>query len=204
VNENEGEAMDSAMDRELAAETLRSVEGMRRRTISESIKSSPFPLFVFGLAALAAAPFGFSAWEPGLSIAMGVTLVIAIAAIELRYRNQAVHPAPLRKKPIGTVEAIILAAVIIVFGPMAFGVVITLADVANGSVGMFLAFTAFAIFLGRRVRSGPLALTGGFSLFAVAIAPFTWNDHWQGIAALMYAAAFLGVGVAVRAVRRAA
>jgi hypothetical protein len=204
ANENEEVAMEAAMDRELAAETLRSVEGMRRRTVRESMKSSPFPLFMFGLAALIAAPFGFLGWEPAISIVLGVTLAAAVVVSELHYRRLAVHPAPLRRRHMGVVEAIIFAAVIIVFAPMAFGVIFSLGALANGGVSMFLAVTAFAIFLGRRLRNGALALTGGFSLFAVAIAPFTWNNHWEGIAALLYAAAFLGVGAAVRSMRSAA
>ena len=196
--------MEGAIDRELAAETLRSVEGLRRRTISESVNASPFPLFVFGLAALVAAPFGFTTWQKAVSVALAVTLFVAVVVTELHYRNQAVHPGPLRKKAMSTAEAIILAAVIIFVAPMLIGIFLILATVSSGGIGVFLAFTAFAILIGRRERNGALALVGGFSLFAVALAPFTWNDHWQAVAALMYAGAFLATGFVVRAVKAAA
>jgi hypothetical protein len=194
--------MESAMERELAAETLRTVEGFRRRTLLEAVKSSPFPLFVFGLAALIAAPFGEIGWKHASPIAVGVVLIGAVVASEIHYRRQPVHAA-MRRRPTSTGEWIFLAAILIFFGPgVVLGIGALVAISAVSSSAAFVVFSIAAIVMGTRLRNPALGLTGVASFIAGFVAAFVWSDHWETLTPLAYGAGFLGVGFAQRALKR--
>jgi hypothetical protein len=210
VNENEGEAMESAaIDREQAAEMLRSVEGMRRRTMRASTRLSPIPALVFGLAALVAAPFGFiepKTWE---TIALAAGLLIAFAITDLHYQRQAVHPAEKEKPPRTTADIVVLVVLLVVFGRFIlgtiFGFLFVLPQAAGSNASLLVLWTAIAIYLGKRVRNDALPIAAGFAMLTIPAALFIWNDYWEAVAAAMYGGVFLTASLVARvAGRRAA
>jgi cytochrome c biogenesis protein CcdA len=184
------------MDRDQATETLRAVDGMRNRSIAEVGRASVFPLVVFGVAALVAAPFGELRWKGWLTIAMGVALLAAAVIVEIGYDRLPVHPAPVRKK-LTKFDVILVAAIVLFFGPAAIGFMFALASSA-ASVPIFVVFTVVALIQGKRLRNASLALVGTLALLSSAVAPIVNADHWLTIAALLYGLIFLAGAAAVR------
>ena len=203
--------MESAgvFDRDQAAEMIRSVEGMRRKTLAASARTSPFPLVVFGLLALAAAPFGFitsRAWESG---ALALGLLVAFGLTDRHYQRQSVHPAPASRAPRTTADIVVLVVLILVFGRFVVGFLLGFIFLVPGMVGsnamLLILWSAIGIFLGKRTRNNALALAGGFSMLSIGASVFIWNDHWEVVAAASYGVVFLvGALIARTHQRRAA
>jgi MFS family permease len=195
---------DATVLREQAAETLRSVEGMRHRTIVEGKRSSTFPLIAFGLAALAVAPlgllsvvrthgFGAPNWNVAGSIAVCVSLLVAVMATEIHHRRLPVHPAAPPKKQISTGEAILYAIVLIVFGQLAIGllffVIATPLATGNGTV-FFALYSIAALVQAKRTHNRALGWAGLAVLIPIGVAPFINTDFEITIVALLYGVVF--------------
>jgi hypothetical protein len=213
VNENddgEAGAMEGALDREMAAETLRSVEGMRRRTIEAGVRPSAFPPLVFALAAFIASPFIFFTDQVWSSVALGLIIISAIGITDLHYQRQAVHPVRERgRRERSTLELVLIVMLVLFFGRFVMGLffsaLIFIPSVAGANAGLFVLFTASAILVGYRTRSPAMSIAGGFAVFSIAASFFIWNDHWQFITALLYGCVFLtAAGLVYNSRRRVA
>src|SRR6266508_1475602 len=110
-NEGHGEGTmdDAAVLRQEAAETLRSVEGMKRRTSAAGERASVFPLLAYSVVGFVGAVYGLISRTPacvyrhigpgseegscsrlpdiavGMSVAISVALVVALIATEVHY-----------------------------------------------------------------------------------------------------------------------
>lgn len=215
--------MEEALDQQQAAETLRAVEGMRRRTTAAVHRLSPLPPLIFGLATLVAAPFtlltSYRAIErppnvlvigpdPGhrgiaAVIAMSLATIAAVALTTIYYRQQPVHPAPSQRKRWSTGEAIFFAVVLIVFGPGIIAFFLTFAPLTSGWTFIpFAALTLAALITAKIFKNGAIAVASIWGFVITGLSPFMWTDHWEFIAALGYAGSFLLAALVVRYAKR--
>lgn len=203
---------DAAVLRQQAAETIRSVDGMRRRTVAAAVGTSIFPLIAFAVAALSVAPlgllnavrshgFGAPNWSIAGSIVICVSLVAAVMATEIHYRRQPVHPASPPKKQFSTGELILLAIALIVFGQVALGllffVIVAPLATGNGTV-FFVLYSIAALVQAKRTHNRALGWAGLVAMLPMGIAPFINTDFEVSIAALLYSLVFLIVAGLVR------
>jgi hypothetical protein len=225
MDENGEGAMEQALDRDQAAETIRTVEGMRRRTIAAVNRLSPIPLLIFGLAALAAVPLTFLNGKPRVigspgenvivvggeplhegvvpMIVVSLATLVAVVLTELHYRRQPVHPAPPPRKATSPGEAIFLAIVLIVFGPGIIASLFVFAPFSSGSnILPFVAFCLAGLVMAKRVHNGALGLASVWAFVFAGLSPLIWADHWEAVAAGGFAALFLLSSLAVRYLKR--
>jgi hypothetical protein len=211
---------DAAVLRQEAAETLRSVEGMRRRTAAAGDRASVFPLLAYSLVGLVGAVYGLISRTPpcvyrhlgpgsdegscsrlpdigvGMFVAIFVALVVALVATEVHYRQQPVHPA-LPKRPVSVAQAIILAAFVIVLGPFILGAFVAALDfgfLGGNRLFVFLLVSMTAIIQSRHVRNDALGRAGALAALSIALAAFINTDFEGSILGLCYAASFLIAG----------
>jgi hypothetical protein len=211
--------MEQAIEREQAAETIRAVEGLRRRTLTAVNRLSPVPPLMFGLAMLIATPFTWLATDryesvreiidgsvveyggsvertsiPAI-IAVGIATIAAVALAERHYRRQPVHPATLKRRSMSTVEAILLAAVLIVLGPFLVGSLFSIVLIplwtGSAAVPVFVALTVASLVMGKRLKNGALAFAGALGLVVTGFSPLIYANHWETIASGSYAAMYL-------------
>jgi hypothetical protein len=201
VNENEEGEMGGAIDREMAAETLRSVEGMRKKALAAARRPSAFEPLVFGLAAAIAAPVGLLESDTWLSIVLAVAFVAAVAITDLHYQREPVHPAAPERRPRSSIEVILIAILLIVFLPWGIEFLFVL-PAAGPTVIMFVLFTVGALVLAKRTRNDALALAGIFSLFSMVAANFIWADHTGFVVASLDCGLFLTAATVARYMRR--
>ena len=208
---------DAALLRQQAAETLRSVEGMRRRTEAVGGRASIFPLVAYAFAGFTGAVAGLiqrtpacvyrhigpgsdegsCSSIPNIGLAMGVAITIAIVAVvvatELHYRRQPVHPAA-PKQQISIAQAINIAAVAIVFGPLILGALFAVLGfglLGPRSMFIYLLISIAAIVQGRHIRNDALARAGALATLFLGLAPFINTDFEGSIIGIGYATAFL-------------
>lgn len=208
---------DAAVLRQQAAETLRSVEGMKRRTAAVGGRASIFPLLAYAFAGFVGAVAGFLSRTPACvyrhigpgsdegscstlpdlgvatMVAISFALIVAVVATEIHYQKQPVHPAS-PKQQISVAQAIILAAVVIVLGPLvlsAFFMAVSTAFLGSASLFVFLLISIFAIVQSRHIRNDALARAGALAALSLAVAPFINTDFEGAIVGLCYGAAFL-------------
>lgn len=225
---------DAAVLREQAAETLRSVEGMRRRAIAAGGHRSFFAPLMYALAAMisglvayvlsGADPVETSSFSSGTSTQMfqsfcvGAgcefkgpwivpTLVIcasllgAFIATEVHYRRQPVHPAAPPRKQRSTGDMILIAILIVVFGPMLLGLLFTLVTfplLVGPTAAGFIFFTIAGLVQAKRTRNAALAIAAGVGLLAVGLAPFVDPDHETAMYGFLYAGVFLAAAAVAR------
>ena len=215
--------MEHALEQEQAAETLRSVEGMRRRTIAAVNRLSPMPPLIFGLATLVAAPFTLlTATEPIVRapnvfvigpdpgrhgvipiIAIAVATIVAVVLTALHYRRQPVHPARPARKQMSAGEAIFLAVMLVLFGPGIVGFFLAFAPLHAGSGFIpFAALAVTALVMAKGVQNGALGVASVWGFVVTGLSPFLWTDHWETISALGFAGSFLLAALFVRYVQR--
>ena len=208
---------DAAVLRQEAAETLRSMEGMRRRTAAAGGRGTVFPLLVYAFVGFIGALWGaidrtpecvYRHIGPGsdegscsnlpnvsvrMAIGIAVALVVAVVLTEIHYRNQPVHPA-IPKMKISVPKAIIIAALVIVLGPFVLGMAfmaLSGAFLGGSSMLVFLGISVVAIAQGRHIRNDALARAGAIPALSLAFAPFINTDFEGSIVGLAYGGAFL-------------
>jgi hypothetical protein len=190
--------MEGAIDRDVAAETLRSVEGLRRKTMAAARRPSPFEPLVFGLAALLAAPFGLLSREIWLTIVLGIALVSATAITDLHYKRQAVHRAAHARRSRTTEEVIVLAVLAVIVLPNVLGFMLSwfLFFPDGGPTAILLiAFAAAALVLAKRTHNKALGFAGALSVLSLVASIFIWADHWEFVAAALYGGILSGAGL---------
>lgn len=201
------------MDRDEAAETLREIEGMRKRTLAAAKTLSPFPFYVWGAAMAAAAPLTLLPGRVTPNVVIGVALLAAFAATDLYRRRMPVHASRPKLAERSTLDIVMLVVLIVIAGPFLFGVFFMFLSFAAGSVGIFVLVSFTSIFAGRMVNNDAFSIAGGFSMFMIAVGivvseriydEFLLDDHpWEAYTALGYAVFFLAIGAVVhRAERR--
>jgi hypothetical protein len=175
---------------EAAAETLRAVEAMRRRT--ESLAAArAFPLWVWAACYVAALPIAAFAGETAGFIAAGLAGVIATTITFIDYRRQPVHAARQRRK-LSIGEGIVLAVALLLVGPMFLWALVLIA--ATPMVA-YVGASVLALFIGSRAGNRVLALAGVLGLIGAFLSPFIWSDHWPALAVTSYMLAFSLGGV---------
>jgi hypothetical protein len=210
----EGAMDDAAVLRQQAAETLRTVEGMKRRTAAVGGRASVFPLLAYAFAGFVGAVACVISRTPACvyrhigpgsdegtcttlpnigvptAVAISVALVLAVVATEIHYRRQPVHPAS-PKQQISVPQAIILAALVIVLGPFILGSIFIALSGAAGSLFIFLLISIAAIVQSRHIRNDALARAGALGALSLAAAQFINTDFEGSIVGFCYGAAFL-------------
>ena len=204
-----------------AAETLRSVEALRKRGAAMT-RPRAFPLWVWAGAFLAALPLAASGRdvyetlriEDGSAVVTGsvgdhpkMTLIaVAVAAVLaaivsiIDHRRQPVHRARERRQ-ISIGEGIIIAAVLFILGP---GFLAALIMVAVTNAVAFVGATVLALLVGAYIRNRTLAVAAVVGLFGVIVGRFASPDHWPAIACGVYILAFSIGGLTLTQTRRAA
>ncbi|MEX2554913.1 MAG: hypothetical protein WEB06_04715 [Actinomycetota bacterium] len=202
---------DTGPDVRAAAETLREVDGLRRR--SETLaKARAFPLWVWAGTFAAALPVAAFTRRTGVSevtrgadgitfISLGgsgdfaaiayavvvVAAVVAAAVSIIDYRRQPVHRARERRRQISVGEGIVLAAALVILGPVALGAFFM---VAMSPSMAFVGASVIAILVGMHMGNRALSLAGVTALFGILPAPFIWSDHWPALAVGSYVLMF--------------
>jgi len=199
--------MEHALEQEQAAETLRSLEGMRRRTMVAVNKLSPMPPLIFGLATLVVAPFMLltSDAPPNVIpiIAIGLATVTAVVLTALHYRGQPVHPARAARKPMSVGGAIFLALMLVFFGPAIVTFFLAFAPLQTGWAFIpIAALTVAALVMARVAMNGALGIASVSGFVITGLSPMLWADHWETIATLGFAGSFLLAALFVRYVQR--
>lgn len=196
-----------------AAETLRAVDGLRRR--SESLtKARAFPLWVWAGAFAATLPVAAFARKVNFSgtvqdtdgsvtmvigsdggsypaitfIALAVAAVVAATVSIIDYRRQPVHRAREPRRQISVGEGIVLAAILLVLGPMAYWAFFAVA--MSPSIA-FVGASLIAVLVGNHMRNRALSLAGVAALFGMLPTPFIWADYWPALAVGSYVLMFL-------------
>jgi hypothetical protein len=218
--EGEGEAMsdqpavygDTGPEVRAAAETLRAVEGLRRR--SETLaKARAFPLWVWAAAFAATLPVAAFARRVNFSetvrdtggsvtmvlesdgggypaitfIALAVAAVVAATVSIIDYRRQPVHRAREPRRQISVGEGVVLAAILLFLGPMAFWAFFAVA--MSPSIA-FVGASLIAVLVGYHIGNRALSLAGVAALFGILPAPFIWSDYWPALAVASYVLMF--------------
>ena len=182
---------DSDADIKAAAETLQSVERMRRRTQALA-RSRQGPLWVWAASFALALPISLIGSTAALAAASVATMTASVISI-LDYRRQPVHPARERRS-ISVAEGILFAIMFVLFSPL----LITKFALVAVSPSVGLAGASFmAVLVGRHIRNRALLLAGVASLFGLVAAPFIWTDQSRTIAAASYVLAFSIGGIAL-------
>ena len=192
-----------------AAETLRSVEHLRKR--GESItRARPTSLWIWAGAFLAALPFALfprddvvfeSGFDGALRLvvggpgdeprirffAIGVAALLAAAATIIDFRRQPAHPARGPKREISVGEGIIVAAAVLVLGPLLLSFFFM---AATSGAAAFVGASVLAIIVGMYIRNRVLSLAAVLGLFGVIIARFAWTDQWAAVGCAGYVLVF--------------
>lgn len=214
---------DAGPEVQSAAETLRSVEALRRRGLSMA-KARAFPLWVWAMAFAAVLPIAilvretspFAALSPEgtfrlvigraiaqppiVFIAFGIAAVLAALVTIVDYRRQPVHRARTPKRQISVGEGIIIAAALFILGPIVVGAFFI---VAMSNTMVFVAASVLAIGVGAYIGNRPLAFAAFAGLVGVILSPFIWTDYWPVIACGSYVLAFSIGAIALTASQRA-
>jgi hypothetical protein len=194
--------MDDTVVRQQAAETLRELRNMERRTRAATARSSPVPLAIFGTGALLAAPLGLIDSQVATAVALGVALLGAVAATGAYHSRQPVHAADPVRRSIGITDVVVW--LVILFLAVTGLPTIFLILSIDATMAMYLLFTAVAIAVGKRIHNDALAIGPGFALMIGSFGLLIDTDYWRAISTAFFGGTYLIAALLVHIDRRQA